>query len=76
MTVAVYHLTTINEERSQLVSYLAHNLHRNQLPFVFINRVDSVSCQIVLYDEQLTILKLAVPSLTATRLLFSDEDNI
>jgi hypothetical protein len=53
MNVGVYLLSVPPDEHNQLVRTLAHNLGKEQLPFVFKNRFDSVSCQVVLYEEQL-----------------------
>jgi hypothetical protein len=74
LNVDVYLLSVPPDEHNQLVRTLAHNLGREQLPFVFKNRFDSVSCQVVLYEEQLMMLKLAVPTLKATRLIIDDAE--
>ena len=76
MNVGVYLLSVPPDEHNQLVRTLARNLGKEQLPFVFKNRFDSVSCQVVLYEEQLMVLKLEVPTLTAKKLITDDETDV
>ena len=64
------------EDADRLYITLANNLSHEQLPFVIKNRSEYVSCQLVLYDEQVTVLKLSVPTLSVVRLHLNDEDNI
>ena len=76
MTLGIYLLSVPIAERDQFFGTLAHNLSPEQLPFVLKVKVDKVTCQLVLFDEQLTLLKLIVPSLVATRLPIENENYI
>lgn len=75
MTIGIYLLSVPISEREQFIGTLAHNLSQEQLPFVLKVKYEMVSCQLVLFDEQLTLLKLIIPSLVATRLPIDKDEN-
>jgi hypothetical protein len=73
--VGIYSVSVSSDDHDLLMATLVHNLDLDQMPFVMKLGFDTTACQVVLYDEQVMMLKLAIPTVSLVKLNYDKDEN-